>query len=307
MEMQVPTLTSTTVFKCRLIFQVLKGELITGFCNPQCKSTVLCQVLLSSDCFALSTFVLSVQTCGCFGNTDQSPPSLVSVWAWLGQFQLPFYRRKSLHLCNLQIVRVVNGRPAILCTVPPLPGRYCVATAYLKKRRGASWSDRRLRGLPRRRPLRSGSSHAMLMARGELTFWEVEFGGDGRARDWGALFTAVKAGGGFPALLQKGGGRRGINSQINKNKQTKERNSVRKPMARFLQCAQAWQERLASVVIPAEALGVAGQWQRQQKLKRPLVLVEALTVAARQSFRNDRYSCIGSRSLRSGIFRDRSS
>lgn len=45
------------------------------------------------------------------------------------------------------------------------------------------------------------------MARWEVAFREVEFGGDGRARDWGALFTAVKAGGGFTALLWKGGSR----------------------------------------------------------------------------------------------------
>lgn len=85
-----------------------------------------------------------------------------------------------LHLRNLHFVRVVNGSGADLWAVPPLPGRRRLAAiAYLKKRRGASWSDSRERGLPRRRPLRSGSSHAMLMARWEGAFWEVEFGGDG--------------------------------------------------------------------------------------------------------------------------------
>lgn len=158
------------------------------------------------------------QICGHFGNTDQPVPCLVSIWVCLCSFYLWRYHRRSLHLCDLHIVRVIDSGWAKLCAVPPLPGRACVAAAYLKKRRGASWSDRRLRGLPRRRPLRSGSSHAMLMARWEVAFWEVEFGGDGRARDWGALFTAVKTGGGFPALLWEQ--KEGINSQKKKSEKT---------------------------------------------------------------------------------------
>lgn len=149
-----------------------------------------------------------------------------------------FYRRRSSHLCDLQIVRVINRRWADLCAAPPLPGRYRVAAAYLKKRRGASWSESRLRGLPRRRPLRSGSSHAMLMARWEVAFWEVEFGGDGRARDWGALFTAVKTGGGFPALLQKGGAEgESIHTQKTNNNNKKNPNIKSEKVSVFIVCS----------------------------------------------------------------------